>query len=64
MRSRGDNINSDDGNSIYRICVTMRDDEFLRSNSNNKFNISDTICGRRYSTMSVRRIFSIKPNIK
>jgi hypothetical protein len=64
MRGRSGNINSNDGNSVYRICVTMRDDELLRSNGDNKFNISDTICRRGHSAVSMRRVLSIKSNIK
>lgn len=56
MRSRSDNININDGNSLYRICVTMRANVILRGNSNNKSDISDTVCRGRYSTMSMRGV--------
>jgi len=56
MRGRGSNINSDDGDGIYRLCATMRADVTLRGDSNNEFNNSDTVYRRRYSTVSVRRI--------
>lgn len=56
MRGRGDNINTNDGNSLYRVCVTMRTNVILRGNSNNKPNISDTVCRGGYSTMSVRGV--------
>lgn len=56
MRSRGDNFYINDGDSVYRICVTMRTNVILRGDSNNKFNISDTICRGRYSTVSMRGV--------
>ena len=56
MRNRGDNLNLNDGNSIYRLCITMRTDVVLRSNSYNKLNISNTICRGGYSTMGMRGI--------
>lgn len=56
MRSRGSNININDGNSLYRICITMRTNEFLRSNGNNEFNISDTVYRGGRSTMSMRGV--------
>ena len=56
MGGRGNIINSNDGNGIYRICITMRTDEFMRGDGDNEFNISDTLYRRRYSPMSVRRV--------
>ena len=64
MRSRSNNISGDDGNSVHRVRITMRDDEFLRGDSDNEPDISDTICRGRYSTVSMRGIFSIKSNIE
>lgn len=43
MRGRGNNISSDDGNSVLRICVTIWDDVIMRSNSDNKLSISSTV---------------------
>ena len=45
MKRRGNNLSGDDGNSLLRICITIRDDVIMRSNSNNKLSISSTICG-------------------
>lgn len=56
VRGGGNNINSDDGNSVYGICVTMRANVIMRGNSNNKFNNSGAVYRGRYSTMSMRGI--------
>jgi hypothetical protein len=43
MMSGSNNININDGDGLYRICITMRTDVVLRSNGDNKHDISDTI---------------------
>ena len=56
MKCRSNNIFNNDINSICRICITMRTNVIMSSNSNNKFSISSTICRSRYSRMIMRRI--------
>ena len=43
VKYRGNNLCIDDGNRIHRICITMRTNVILRSDSNNKLIIGDTI---------------------
>jgi hypothetical protein len=53
MRSGGNNLHINDGDGVYRIRVTVRANVILRGDSNNKPNISDPVCGRGYSAVSM-----------
>ena len=56
MRNRGDLVDSDDGNRVCRICVTMGANEFLRGDSNHESNLSYPIYRRGYCRMIMRRV--------
>eukprot|EP00835_Amoeboradix_gromovi_P001174 NODE_48_length_27236_cov_0.507573.p6 type:complete len:132 gc:universal NODE_48_length_27236_cov_0.507573:18626-19021(+) len=56
MISRSDNIFFNDGDSVYRICITILTNELLSSDSNNKFNVSYTMNRGRFSGVYMRRI--------
>jgi len=53
MKHRGSNINSNDGNGLYRLCISIWVNELMRVCCNNEFIISNTICRARYSGVSV-----------
>ena len=56
VRSRSNNLNSNDGDGLYRIRIAMRANVTMRSNSNNEPNISDTVCRNRYSRVNMRGV--------
>ena len=56
MKPRCNNIHSDDGNSLYRLCISIWIDEPVRKCGDNEFTIGNTIRGRRYSRVSMRRL--------
>lgn len=64
MKRGSNNTNSNDGDSLYRICISIRINEFMRKCGNNKSIIGNTIYRGRYSRMSMRRIQCRKPNIE
>lgn len=62
--SGGNNTNSNDGDSLYGLLSSVRGNEFLRSNSNNKPTVSNTSSGARYSRICMRGVFSREPDTK
>jgi len=56
VRSRSNNLNSNDGDGFHRLCVAMRTDVTMRGNSYNEPNIGDSICRNRYSRVNLRGV--------
>jgi hypothetical protein len=62
MNSGGSDTNSNDGNSLYGILFSMRGDELLGGDSDNKPIISDTSGGAGHSRVCMRGVFSREPD--
>ena len=56
VKCRGSNINSNDGDSVYRVCITMGANVVMGGDGNNKFNFSNPIYRGGYSAMGMRGI--------
>jgi hypothetical protein len=56
VKYRGSNINSNDGDSVYRVCVTMRANVVMGGDGDNESDISDTVYRGGYSAMGMRGI--------
>ena len=56
VKRGSNNIYSDDGDSLYRIRISIWVDEFMRKCGNNELIISNPVCGGRHSGLSMRRI--------
>lgn len=56
MKRGGNNTNSNDGDSLYRVCISIWVNEFMRKCSNNKPIIGDTVYRGGHSTVSMRGV--------
>jgi hypothetical protein len=53
VKYRGSNINSNDGDSVYRVCITMGANVVMGGDGNNEPDISNTVYRGGYSAMGM-----------